>query len=386
MVNTLHSVLQGGPSTCNWTNQVKKDFGPWLNGSSNNLPVVAAAIALVVDPVNSQWNMFQWWDTYLRAELGETDPMGALGFYGGNELTSGNYQFYNIAAVLAVHHWAQDVGNGNLELLARRWLRVTWALHGLSAGSGPARTFHDRGNVFPGQVNASGDFYYNGPFLALAGARFNKAHWPGVARGTFFSRAVAWPITKFNREPAEQRNLRQFLEREWGGEHHSLYGLTSDEEDDLRTLVTQGTVPFGLGEMIGPIRTIRKLHFLGWPGVRATLMEGNPNGNTVPTYGIAYFAQPHLGGGMEAHFLYPWKYGRDRAENEEGWGIAVLGDSLIRASNEPGNAKHPLDCSEINLPDAPPQFHITLTRSGPILSGSPSNPRACPETAGSGDF
>lgn len=357
VVRELGRALQGQGAVCDWVGEMDPGFPNSMGDGSFNLPVLAAAVALIREPIrNGQWNMYTWWDSYLRGELGERGTQWA---YGGKELTSGVYQHYNIISVMAVHYEAHRRGRTTMRDQARRWLRATFAIHALSATPAPPRTFHDRGRidrfVFTG---------YSGPWLALAGMRSSEDWWPSLRRAILFARASGLSST-LSPEGTEQATVRNFLEGAWNGPGGSVYGLTAQDGTDLRAVLGGTVRPSVLGMLAG-LRTITRIHFVGWPGVRVTLIERNANGNTAPTYGFAYFNAPRDANGREAHVLYPWTRasGGSRPFRH---GITAGSASLdllkrsMEATNAPGSSTHPAVTVRIqDLPAGPPQFHVTL--------------------------
>ena len=297
----LVEVLKGRPANCNWLADLRLTFPNSMGGGSYNKPVLAAAIALVTEPIRSGsggWNMYDWWDLYLRGEVG---MRGKEWYFGGKELTSGVYQHYNMASVLAVHHIANERGRTGLRDLARRWLRATWAIQSMAALPARPLTIHDRGNS-----EAFGSSY-SGPFVAIAGMRSPENHWRNRNPSILFARATGMS-TNFRGEASFQADLREELEGAWSGGSYpySLYGLRGSEATALRNVVNQHQLSGTVTGMLAGIHTIRPMHLVGWPGVRVTLIEENANNNTAPTFGTAYFASPRDANGRELHVLYPW--------------------------------------------------------------------------------
>ncbi|MEM1205413.1 MAG: LamG-like jellyroll fold domain-containing protein [Acidobacteriota bacterium] len=378
-VQAIHDVLDGGSAQCRWRGEFKDFNRPWY---SFNLPQLAAALMLLEEPQHqtTAGDMWDFWAKYLRWELGDLAPSHPFGYFGGHEITSGNYQHYRISAVLAVHYHARRQGRATVADLAKRWLRAAWGIHALSAGRGAVKTIHDRGQIEDGQLNIRDELYYTGPYLALAGARSSENHWRGVDRAYYFARATGIQPTKTGRESDYQENLRTWLEASWAQHVSSsgsdrLYGLTANangEAQSLRNLVFQDQYPSALVDnLLGSIRTMEGLNFVGWQKVRATLLEKNPNFNTAPTFGMAYWHDAHHAAGQELHVLYPWTraVGSSRPyrhDIEAGLGVLRLGVALpyMEADNRPGNSRHPLTTVRIDLPTSTPLFHVRLGRCG----------------------
>jgi hypothetical protein len=362
MEQTLADVLNGQPPSCNWAVEVNTNFPNTMGGGSYNLPVLAAAIALVAEPVRTGsggWDMYAWWDTYLKGELGQR---GSVWYYGGKELTSGNYQHYNIAAVMAVHYVAWTRGRAVLQDQARTWLRATFALHSMAAVPVKPISIHDRGS------NESFAGNYSGPYVALPGMRFSENHWAGINRSLLFARAAGL-ATNLKGEASYQKAVRTFLEPRWGGSGGNLYGLTTSDQAALRAVVNNHSLSSTVTAMLSGIHPIKPLYFAGWPGVRATAMGGNSNGNTAPTYGMAWFSAPRSAAGNELHVLYPWtrydpqnpNYRPFRHGPFDGFGAMDLPGRRIYATNAPGSVRHPLSEPVISgLPPGLQSFTFTF--------------------------
>ena len=356
LIKEIELALKGQTQLCDWDVHVASAFPNSMGGGSYNLPPLAGAIAYVREPVRSgSWNMNTWWRDYLRGELGER---GAVWRYGGQELGSGNYQHANILSVMTVHYQAWQVGNNELRVLSRRWLRATFALHALAAAPQRPKTIHDRA------ATESFDNYV-GPFVAMAGMRYSENHWRNTQRSILFARA-AGIATNFKGERA-QKKVREFLEQNWAGPSGSIYGMTSTNQQYLRDVVNTGVIRPAIVAMYQGLHTVFRIHFIGWQGVRLTLIEKNGHGSTVPTYGLVYFQQPRDATGRELHLLYPWARwsGTGPRTFRNGVtagsaGVDLLGRS-VWATNTPAQAPHPPEWVSIsNLPTGPPQFHVVL--------------------------
>ena len=360
----LGRVVKNQATQCNWQKELNLNFNSWRVGSSNNLPVVAAAIGLFYyKRGNKKQQIISWWKKYLRAELGNPSAgmPAVLKYYGSSELNSSIYQFYNLDAVVAAHYWASKNNDSQLLQLCRQYLRVAWAMFALSASNQAVKSIHHDNKIIQPSPRR-----YNNPVLALAGARSDNRWVQYWLREFLFYRAVKWPRSNVAWEQDFQRNVLDYLERHWqpqGG--YSVYGLKLTEATQLRQLVQTGRVPSFLRSMLGNIRSIRPYHIIGWPGVRFSLMEGNPNRNTAPTYGMVYFQKPHQANGQELHVLYPWTAAK-RKGITEGRTTLNLQQGYVEASNHPGSAQHPLKTVRIsNLPRTQPLFHLILSPSQP---------------------
>lgn len=362
LVKELNFALRDLPSECDWSVQVSNSFpNNFGGGGTYNLPVLAAAIAYIEDPVRPAWNMNDWWRTYLQGELG---LRGSLWYYGGQEVGSGNYQHYNILSVMAVHYQAREVGNAEIKLLARDWLRATFALHALSAAPVRPNTIHDRDNPVESFTG------YGGPFVAMAGLRYSENHWQSTNRSILFARASGLGHN-LGRESPEQANVRSFLEANWSDPARNVYGMTPTNQTHLQNVVSSGVISNTVASMWAGLHTVKKMHFVGWPGVRLTLIEENAHGSTVPTYGMVYFHHPHSGSGRELHVLYPWARSTGPGHRPFRRGIttgyAQLKLNVTRAiasnvaAGEAPESPHPVSVARVlDLPSSPPLFHVTL--------------------------
>lgn len=358
----LERAVSGHPTQCSWEKKLSLDFRSWARGSSNNLPVIAAAIALYEYPAGQKrQQIISWWMKYLNAELGIELAEGmppVLQYYGASEVNASVYQHYNLSSVLAVRLWADQNGNKQLLGLTRQYVRVAWAMFALSASNGGVSSIHNDGEQIPPSPKR-----FRGPALALSGARSNDRWAQYWGREFLFYRAVKWPTGNSNPEPDEQTALLNSLESQFPPAR-SLYGMPAGQQAELRRLVNTGQVPLFLENMLGSIRTIRPFHIVGWDGVRASLMEGNPNRNTQPTYGMVYFTKPKAASGQELHVLYPWN--KPRKGITEGRAKLDFTAGFMEASNEPGSKQHPLKTVRIDgLPTTAPLFHLLLSPNRP---------------------
>jgi len=356
---SLSEALQGRPEVCDWNDNWNRYWPNSMGGGSYNKEVLAAAIALIVDPTRpgpaAGKDVDDWWITYLQGELGER---GSQWYYGGREPFSFIYQHYNIAAVMAVNYQAKVTGRNTLRSYARRWLQATFALQAAAAVSKPS-TLHD------GTVVRNPPSNYSGPYLPMAGMRSSWGSWEWMYRNILFAKAVGL-ATNAGGEPSYQKSLRQFLEGQdngWPSSEGDIYGLTSSQKSDLAAILSTGQLPGSFSSLTGGVRTIVPYHIVAWPGVRVTLMEGNVNGNTVPTYGA-------LAQGSAVYFLYPWQRGGSKHRQCIRGGSAriELGvpSPYIWATNGPedypsGHAcigRHPEEEETLALPVGTPQYHL----------------------------
>lgn len=326
LVTDLHNALTNQPYQYNWGSQLNLNFDCWSKGCSQNLPVIAAAIALIDNPVTANWNMYNWWSTFLDCQNNAASCPHAtsLRFFKGGELLSSTYDWSVVTSVVAVNYEARRTGQIWLADKARLYLRKNWVLYALAAGSGPARQLrHDNQpnaaghpecpvnggtGLFlkPCQINAVGQLVYDGPFLALAGARSGHSHVCQDHRGPLLVRAIDYPITVNKRESIPQAAVLDFIESQWGffGLSENPYALTLSDRNLIKDHIANenqvGTFLFVLNN--SGTRFASEMHFFAWPNARMSVLERNLSHNTP---GCVY-AIKHDDTTDEAHFLHPW--------------------------------------------------------------------------------
>lgn len=381
----LNKAIRGQTTnTSLWKNQLDIDFGNWRVGGSQNLPVIAAAIALFEDPIGidqfgGSYNIYDWWEDFLNCQNGagcSVSNPGSLVYMKGSELLSNTYDASVVTSVAAVHYYQYTVQFRSELANSRVYLRKTWSLYALAAGTGPADTVIDRRgdsggpDVGPCQVNLQGQFFYTGPFLALAGARSTNAHYCQDDRGPLFARAIDFFMSKNLRETTAQANVLDYVEANFGGNpwNENVYALDSAARqlvrDHLSLADEAGTFVYVLNNN-GATRFSRTMRFLAWPGVRVSVMEGNPNRNTAAVYGAKYTASS-----KDAEMLYPWNESAARNGITEGYGKllpSVTSPTTVEASNlashESPNGFHGTRVVSMSVPTSTPQYHVVIGRT-----------------------
>ena len=305
VAENISRALRNTGFTCDWGALVKMNFTDNVfSGMSNNLHPLAAAVAYIKQPIKNTaptWNMYTFWDTYLRGELGER---GQLWYYGGIEIGSYDYHHHNVVAVLAVHYHAHLTGDTNTENLAYRWLRATFLLHALAAVPEQPVSLHAKGQTNIPTSNLVA------PYVAMAGERSAHGFWMYRDRNIMFAYATGL-YTNGLQETNAQFNVRTFVAGRWAG----VYALSDPEKSYLRNIVNNrtlvpyvdgGNVPYLKRDFLGTVHSHSVYKFLGWPRAKGAILTQSHNTNTVATFGAVYFLDPVLRSGREAHFLYPW--------------------------------------------------------------------------------
>ena len=380
-----------------WPQCLEPDFGSWSGGGSNNLPVVAAAIGLFREPylgmrippspynTRTSINYVEWWVKYLGSQLGDLTPaVPKLRYFKGTEPFSNTYDGPVVSSVIAVRYWAQKNGHSQLADYARRYLRANWAIYGMAAGKGPADRYFVDGRTAttsPSQVPAlnteyspwtplrtNGGYKYSGHFIALAGARSELSHASSDDKPALYDRAIGYTPQITNENPP-QAALLNYLQTQWPTAlSESLYALNGTDRSNLNTLRDYGSNAYDFLPWLAKIRTIKTFRVLGWTDYRASIMEGNSNGNTPNMYGVKYGPSESSPNLKLASFLFPWS-DRNGAGAPEGW--CRLETGRMVASNDPGNDNHPLMQVSVTLPTSMPLFHLVLSQNGePYFDGT----------------
>ncbi|HEV2861713.1 MAG TPA: hypothetical protein VGX48_11945 [Pyrinomonadaceae bacterium] len=389
-----------------WPKCLEPYFNPWRlpengGGGSQNLPTIAAAVGLFRHPTalmrdredttTSTVKYTQWWFSFFESQLGDSPPVQPrLRFMRGTEAFSATYDGPVVASVVAVRYWAQKnktsanaevaAAANRIEGLARRYLRATWAIYGMAAGSGPGRMFEVPGRIptsspsdpVPADTHYNPwmllrptlDYRYSGHLIALAGARTNIAHWAGDSRPPLLDRAIQYTPGRTDENPP-QRDLLDYLQPRWPALAENLYALNSDDRTALNTLRDSGTNAAGFLPWLANVRTSTTFRILGWPGWRASLMETNTNWFSANTYGATYRASDQT-----LTILFPWT--DSRSAPADGW--CRLEPGLMKASNEGStDPRQPVKYVQTAIPTATPQFHLVLSKNTePYLEATPA--------------
>lgn len=395
MLHELNAALRNQPETYNWRANLDPTFNCWRVGCSENLTVIAAAVALVKAPIGTApngtpYNIYNWWHSFLNCQNGvscNVSPAGSLIYFKGSEMMANTYDWSVTAAVSAVNWWAHQHGDAAMANESRLYLRKTWVVYALAAGSSYARQYRDdideSGNLVGDgtgqfthrcQVNSAGTPYFDGPFLPLASPRTNRSFYCSDSRGVLLAKAIAWPLTKNNQEDAELANLRAYIEPNWPGNAYgeNVYALNGNERLLIQDHINNGNqVPAFLSVLNnGNTRFRVRMHFLGWPGVRVSVIEESANNNTKgPLYAAKYDRSIR-----EAHMLYPWRPSASSGY-QSGYGRLLpteVSPTYVEASNTADDETPPLNHGGLhilrfNVPSSPPLYHVVV---GPDMPAS----------------
>ncbi|HEY9285000.1 MAG TPA: hypothetical protein VIP46_16215 [Pyrinomonadaceae bacterium] len=435
------------PAETWWQDCLDPAFVQWPAGGSQNLPVVAAAVGMFISgrhdddmpvragysgPTDIKVSYIDWWTDFLEAQVGvnmtaierpgkpsRTLP-GQIRYFHSRESFSNIYDAPVVAAVAAIHFWAQknswEPGAGTLRGLARRYLRATWAVYAFAAGSGPSKlyrmgykadlvthaltTTEERRAVnvadpaphteyYPkSPLRADGTNYFGGNFLALAGQRSKIMgnRWAWDDRMPLFGRAMGTIQNYRSNESANtQKALLDYLQANWDAGVESLYGLSDADRNSLGNLIFYTSGASTLLPWLDGVRTNVTFRLLGWPsGVRASMMETNNNFFDTCVWAVKYDPATDPVNKV-ATFLFTWW---DNPGSNSGW--ARLEQGLIRAYH-PAKTKetstgtrtlHPEVEAYITIPASNPTYHLVLSQNAnPYLDGTPQTeypPRPAP--------
>lgn len=448
-----------------WDHWNDASFSFWGTGNTQNLPVVTAVVGLYRFP-NAPWRTDKpndytmsyrdWWVWYLAYQIGEdpsTYPRTTfapgfvnppdhynLKFFKGTELFSDIYDAPVVTSIVAVRYWAYLNGDSILIRLSQEYLRANWALYGMAAGYNPnsqagpvwrydlgprllpdGRTVPVRTPVFfPTRPNGSqfdpsaprrqngSTYFYNGHFLALAGARSKAgSHWNYDYKFPLFDRAIETiPSPLQTNELQSQKDILDLLEQKWADlqagnvppsavappSDENLYGLKRQGDiPKIRSLITATdsssvqTLISYLMVYLTKIRTVTVYRIMGWNGWRVSMMNTNPNGNNPNFYAVAYRAddpQDPDDTHALATFLFPWTDAQQAGA--DGWcKLEPPGADPAYARLHASNANthggqrpgQPVKEVVMSVPSSKPIFHLVLSsQNAPYLdNSSPTN-------------
>lgn len=327
---------QSGTRTSNWYGRLDWDYNSWRNYGSQNIPVLAHALALWRSP--SEYNQtsdaaaIAWWNKYLDCQTRDApcavpNPV-TLQYWKGAELFSNTYDGETTSAIVATHAWAINELRGlapgtaryntvmGLANRVRRYLRLNWTIYALGVGKGPAKKKINRFNSNDEADQERCHNKYDGPFIPLAGMRSTPQHTCTDDRGPLYARALNWA----HNGPKGSAWLKDTLARaetlhvnKTVYQTENAYALDEPFRALLRRHINGAPNPGEdtTGMMLGflqNIRTAAPYHFVGarvngvaGQEARLTLMEENATGETAATFAIMYDFPQRL-----ARILFPW--------------------------------------------------------------------------------
>jgi len=279
-------------------------FRCWKDGCSENLPLLAAVVAVMYEPIQGGHDMRQWFLIFLKAQLNQTVTEQSvppnLKFFKGTEMLAPIYDGWSAMAVMSAYYWSQRMQPtapfaGHIRTRADDYLRATFYLWGLTTGKNNVSSEFKNDAMFAG---ASPSELYP---VAAAGPR---------AGGTELTNSRTWLFAKVAglssnawRRPSLE-TLYNTLKTDWS----AVDGLNGTQRLYLRNLVQHHQLPGNFSAVVGHLKMARNMHFVIWNGDRLSFIEGNaPNTNKAAVFAQAYYFHPHkTAAGKEVHFLYPF--------------------------------------------------------------------------------
>jgi Immunoglobulin I-set domain/Protein of unknown function (DUF1573) len=363
LVNAMTTTPPKALGLANWQDKLHPDAtNPWgQSGSSENLPVVAAAVALWVEPHSSttQGDWTGWWSVFLSEQTSNSGT-NLVNYFKGSELMSNDYTAKVDAAVAAVAAWGVVNNQSALQTSASKYLQAAIGAYALAAGAQYATTGNGISNGTD-VVDPALQSTFNQqpmPYVALAGGRSCAGYWGNDQRAPVLCHALGLGSCGSSEEPYQAAVFAQAAGR-------NPFALTSAQLNSLHNLINEPIVASDVQNVVGllgSIHTLTTLDFLGWPGVRATCMASDTNGNTPPTLAAAWFASPNLAQGHEADFLYPYDPGGNTCErpNHTGGGTCTIDLVNYQIQVFLGSLQPTLLLHETT----PPSFHVQISQSG----------------------
>jgi hypothetical protein len=380
-----------------------------FDAGSQNLPVVAATVALIRDAnkapaVNFFITLFGCQTSPGTCAAPGGQP--SISHFKGKEILSNIYDYAVVDAALVANWWAHKnpgVANaGTLQTLARSYLRKNWSIYALAAGRTWAHDLQDDNtlaglntgngcgqNSFTCNINPNnGNLFFNGPFLALAGLRSK----PGQRacfddRAVQFAYAINWNggTFKHDAENANQESIRTYIKANWPGNAfgESVFALTTGDETTIKNHI-QGSTAANIPTLLSTIssggtRFYVPMHFLGWSsGARLSYLEYHTNNNPGGTVYALKF-EPDT---QKAHLHYPFQASKNGPYRVANFGQVTFGTNLnpgcgfsvpqqLETWNQPcttaapnGDCKHPERRLWMPLPASTQIYEIVIDQGG----------------------
>ncbi len=362
LANAMATTPPKALGLANWQDKLHPDAtNPWgQSGSSENLPVVAAAVALWVEPhsATTQGDWTGWWLTFLSEQTSNSGT-NLVNYFKGSELMSNDYTAKVDASVAAVAAWGAVNSRSDLQTSAGKYLQAAVGAYALAAGAQYAATGNGISNG-TNVVDPALKFTFNQQpisYVALAGGRSCAGYWANDQRAPVLCHALGSGSCGTSEE--------QYQAAVFAHAGSNSFGLTTDQISHLHNVINEPIVQSDVQAVVallGNIHTLVALDFLGWPGVRATCMASDTNGNTPPTLAAAWFASPNLAQGQEADFLYPYDPNGDICERPSHTGGGTCTVDLVNYELKVslGSLQPILLLHETTAPS----FHVQINQSG----------------------
>jgi len=379
-----------------------------FDAGSQNLPVVAGAVALIRDANKAPAvNFFTTLLTCQTTPGSCSWPNGhpSISHFKGKEILSNVYDYAVVDSVMVVNWWAHRnplvAGAQDLQPLTRLYLRKTWSLYALAAGKTWSRELREdntlqgvnTGNgcgqaVIPCNIRINnGSIFFTGPFLALAGLRsFSE---PGQRpcyddRAVQFAYAINWNNGSFTNkaENDSQASIRNTIRASWPGNSYgeSVFALNPGEEQLVKDHIL-GNVNYAdtltgvIG--VGGTRFHVPMHLIGWAdGSRLTYLEYHENNNTPGTV----YALKFEPGSQSAHLHYPFHGSKNGPYRVTNHGQVTIGTNInpncgfpfgqqLETWNQPcdistGDCKHEERRLWMPLPSSTKVYEVVVDQNG----------------------
>lgn len=255
---------------CDYRKNLSANFGSW-GGGSENLAVVAAAIALFDGPIIDGTDYRTWWQSFFNLQA-STSGTGNVRYFKGSELFSNIYDALTTGGVMAAHYWAHANGNTTVRNLAADYLRRTWFAWSLGTSSVAFDSNHRvQGATRTFVAGADGSC----PTLAHASPR-SRVHFRGDSKRWLLAKVLG-----YSQNCSKNGKLKRVVDHV-ASKYSGYSGLSSADRNALRALVNNTTIPSNVGSVLGAVRMQRDYHFLLWnDGRRATYYLGHQLNNNI---------------------------------------------------------------------------------------------------------
>lgn len=268
----LNNLVQTGNLlyVCDYKPNLSPTFNAWAGGSEN-LPVIAAAIALFDGPVINGTDYRTWWPSFFNHQA-STSGTGHVNYFKGSELFSNVYDAATTIGVLVARYWAHVHANSTIESLAADYLRRTWYAYAL--GTSPQAfdsIYRDQGSTRTWIAGQTGQC----PTLALASPR-SKMYYGQDSKRWLTAKILGYNQTCY--KLPDHKPIVDYVVSQYSG----VSGLSSSEVTSLRALINNTTIPSNLASVLGVVRMERDFHWLLWSdGRRVTYYLGQQLNNNI---------------------------------------------------------------------------------------------------------